>query len=334
VRRDGRPLRSAAVALAAIVLVAGAVGVASQVRAPAGADREGDRCRRPYTDASPWNARIPPSSEPDPEPWRPMPVLEESITSDPTQFTYPVYEVSASTPRVRVRVTGRWSDVTHGGERLRIEDQGTAELPLPDGVEPAAGADGQIILLDRRTGDEWGAWQLRREGDGWAISGGYHYNTRWSGVPPRDPNGLPFGSRGAGVTYLAGLVRPCEIARGRIDHALAFAYDSPTAGYVHPATKSDGRSRDPADVPEGTRIQLDPAIEGEDLVAAGCQGTCLVLARALQDYGMYVVDNGGRPKLLVEYAGTADWGKRLGEKTPSAIPLDGLRVVAPPPPGG
>jgi Bacterial Ig domain/Phytase len=73
--------------------------------------------------------------------------------------------------------------------------------------------------------------------------------------------------RRAGVPYLAGLVRACELARGRIEHALAFAYDFPTAEYVFPATKSDGNAWDgveddldshPGDVPEGTRLQLDP----------------------------------------------------------------------------
>ena len=48
----------------------------------------------------------------------------------------------------------------------------------------------------------------------WSAGNGYHYNTQWSGVPPTH-----FASRGAGVPYLTGLIRPCEIAQGQINHA-------------------------------------------------------------------------------------------------------------------
>ena len=104
-------------------------------------------------------------------------------------------------------------------------------MPIPAGAQAAAGSDAQIVIINRATGDEWGAYRLQGGAGGWHIQNGYHYNINWSGVPPSG-----FGSRGAGVTYLAGLVRPCEIARGRIDHALAFAYSSPGPTFVSPET--------------------------------------------------------------------------------------------------
>jgi hypothetical protein len=284
-------------------------------------------CRRPYTPGSPWNTPIGPRPAYHPRSAFHIGGLEGELTSDPTQYTYPVYNVTAATRRQSVQLSGIYSNVTARGRRLRILDEPTVRVPIPENALAAEGSDAQVILLDRKTGDEWGFWQLEREGDGWAATNGYHYNIRWDGVPPRDSSGDPFGSRGAGVPYLAGLVRPCEIARGRIDHALAFAYDAPTDANVYPATKSDGNGTDPRDVPEGSRLQLDPSLRRGELRRMGCNRPCLVIARALQRYGMYVIDNSGRAKVMLEYEATAGWGESIDDETVSPIPLDAFRLV-------
>ncbi len=290
----------------------------------AAADRS---CSRPYSSASPWNRPIRAGAPSDPASAARLDALDSRLTSDPTQYTYPVYRVTPATPRQRVSIRGVFSDVFAGGRRMRIRQGVTISIPIPAGAAAAAGSDAQIVIVKRSTGDEWGAWQLRRAGGGYSAENGYHYNTRWSAVPPRSQNGSPFGSRGAGVPYLAGLVRPCEIARGRIDHALAFAYDSPSARHVYPATKSDGQGRGPSALPEGTRLQLDPSMSRARIRAWGCRGPCLTTARALQRYGMYVIDNSGRPKVIFEYEGTAHWNGRVTARTVSPIPLSAFRVL-------
>jgi hypothetical protein len=256
-----------------------------------------------------------------------MRVLDSELSSDPTQYTYPVYPVSAGTPRRRLRIDGVFSDVRGGGRSLRIRQGVTVSVPVPAGAAGAAGSDSQIVILDPSTGDEWGAWQLRQAGNGYRAQNGYHYNTRWSGVPPRSPNGSPFGSRGAGVPYLAGLVRPCEIRRGLIAHALAFAYDSPSPRHVYPATKSDGQGRGPSALPEGTRLQLDPSLSRREIHRLGCRGACFVVARALQRYGMYVIDASGHPKVMFEYEGTARWRGTISARTVSPLPMTAFRVL-------
>jgi hypothetical protein len=285
----------------------------------AGRSREG--CRRPYDDTSPWNTPIPRGARVDGR------RLHGTLTSDPTQYTYPYYSAGEETPRRRLRVDGTWSDVTAGGRILQHRHGITVPVPVPAGAAPAMGSDAQIVIVDRRTGDEWGAWQLRRDGRGWRAENGYHYNVRWSGVPPRAADGTPFGSRGAGVPYLAGLVRRCEILRGRIDHALAFAYDSPSAAHVPPATKSDGTGSGPQARPEGTRLQLDPSLSRARLRRLGCTGPCLTIARALRRYGMYVIDGSGRPKVMLEYEGTARWRGAVRASTVSPLPLSAFRVL-------
>jgi hypothetical protein len=279
-------------------------------------------CPRPYSPSSPWNTPIGDNAR-----YAGALPVAGPLTSDPTQFTYPVYQAGPNTPRRSLHVDGVYSNVTAGGRALAVRQGVKVRVPIPNGARAAAGSDAQVVLIDPATGDEWGAWQLRREGNGWRAENAYHYNTRWSGVPPHAPGGRPFGSRGAGVPYLAGLVRPCEIARGRIDHALAFAYDSPSPQHRYPATKSDGTGRGRSALPEGTRLQLDPSLSAGRIRSWGCRQACLVVARALQRYGMFVIDSSGRPKVMFEYVGTARWGGQVHASTISPIPLRALRVV-------
>ena len=285
-------------------------------------------CWRPYSATSPWNRPIGRRPRYLSRSAAGIAGLDQALTSDPTQYTYPVYEVDESTPVVRLTVDRTWSNVTADGRRLEIATNVTVDVPIPRRAVAAAGSDAQIVIVDRGRGDEWGAWHLRRERDGWRAENAYHYNTRWSGVPPRAADGTPFGSRGAGLPYLAGLVRPCEIARRRIDHALAFAYDGPDARSVYPATKSDGVRAGGATLPEGARLQLDPSLSAARIRSWGCHGACLVVARALQRYGMYVIDNSGRPKIMFEYEATARWGGAISAQTVSPIKLSALRVLA------
>jgi ribosomal protein S28E/S33 len=284
------------------------------------------QCRRPYASWSPWNTPLVRPSY-DPRLDRKLVGLRDPLTSDPSQYTYPVYDVSAATPRRRVQVDGVYSNVHDGGRTIRLQHGGTFTLPLPTSAKPASGSDGQIVVVDPESGDEWGAWRFDPSGDNVEATNAYHYNTNWSGVPPRTAAGDPFGSRGAGVPYLAGLVRPCELEGGAIRHAVAFAYPYPSPAHVYPATKSDGIGPRDA-LPEGTRLQLDPTLTRDDLRARGCDDACITIARALQRYGMYVIDNGGRPKVMMEYEATANWDGLVTAGTVSPIPLADFRAVA------
>ena len=280
-----------------------------------GDDVSAAHCRAPYSPSSPWNTPIGRSPA-----YGARDAIRKAaigtLSSDPTQYTLPVYEVDSRARRVKVRLTGWYSDVSDEGRRLRTSRGVTVDIPLPEGAAPAAGSDAQIVVVDHRTGDEWGMWRAERAADGmWRAENAYHYSVKWDGVPPRSRDGRPFLSRGAGVPYLAGLVRPCELRQGRIEHALAFAYDHASPRYVHPATKSDGNGSVATDLPEGSRLQLDPTLRQRDIEAWGCRGPCLVIARALQRYGMYVIDNAGRPKVMLEYEGTARWGGIVTSET-------------------
>jgi hypothetical protein len=128
------------------------------------------------------------------------------------------------------------------------------------------------------------------------------------------------------VPYLAGLIRPWEVEAGRIEHALAFGYTlSRLDRCVWPASKTDGDDDRPDAIPQGARLRLDPAVDVNAI--AGLDAAGRVIARALQEYGMILIDNSGSNKIYVEDNLTADWGTRIVATTVGAIPVGSLQVL-------
>ena len=289
-----------------------------------GASNKGRLNRRPYSGDSPWNLRIGPDPVYDEFSNRLVENLRGPFGCDPTQYTYPVYDRPRKHKTVRtVLVWGVYSEVTGSGADLSVRKRTKVRLPLPSEPVPSRGTDSQLIVINPDTGDEWGFWRFQRLEDGsLRARNGNHYDVGWTGVPP-----IGFVSRGAGLPYLAGLIRPHEIRRGRIRHALAFGCRSPAALFVYPATKSDGDGG-PGALPEGARLQLNPSLSEEDFKRWGLDGTGRIIARALQEYGMILVDGSGHPKIYLEDERTADWKDLLDPETVSPIPYGAFRVLS------
>jgi hypothetical protein len=77
-----------------------------------------------------------------------------------------------------------------------------------------------------------------------------------------------------------------------LSHALVVSSNIAGPGFVGPATKSDGTNIAgvPTPIPEGYRIQLDPSIDVDAI--PGITPAERVIAKTLQTYGAYVVDQG------------------------------------------
>jgi hypothetical protein len=395
--RLGRAASGAIILLVAIGLLAWQ-NRSSGSRSSPGRDSGGRSadCYRPYSRQSPWNTPIPAGATSAPG-HQLIGTIAQPLSSDPTQYTYPVYESSRQQSLLPVYVESVMTSVTAPNKLHRSSAGTQLRIPIAPSARPAAGSDGHLILLDHSSHAEWGFWQFsvgvgrlaRRvpAGSGSAAApmpvenaqtkfsagteiaigpskrqveytrirsfpdsdrmifvhatrrghaagtrvwgatavNAYQYGTAWTGVPPRG-----FGSRGAGVPYLAGLVRRCEIARGQINHALAFAYPNTTTEFVYPARKSDGQAPPGKGMPEGARLQLDPSVRDRVIRTSwGCTNSCFTIAKALQRYGMYLVDSSGRPKILVEDQDTAHWRGPTGitSSTVSRIPVSGFKVL-------
>lgn len=287
---------------------------------------------RPYSDDSPWNTPISANPHYDTYSDQMIDTIKRknggAITSDPAQYSYPVYFVDQTTPR--------WDVPCLKNKCTIVSDSGVEkttmlkDVPIPADAQQSTGSDGQIIIIDKQTGAEYNLWQVQRTVNGWTASNASIYNVFWNGMPEN------YGSRGAGVPYFAGLVRPWEIAQGRIDHALAFGYPTPARDRcVAPASKTDGKSSLKYAIPEGARLQLDPKLTDADFDRMGLDRTGKIIARALQTYGMFLIDISGRPKIYVENLNDNPMTKQawddaalnLTSTTIAGIPVDAFHVL-------
>jgi hypothetical protein len=276
-------------------------------------------CERPYPDSSIWNV---------PLDWsiakiHPMNDLminaffktRDWIGADTSQYTPNVYWVSNDTPLVPVKLLkNRFRDAVDDKQLQYGQPAGVVWMPLPGEARPAEGTDGQLVVINVDTGEEWGLNKGSVNGEGnWSAGGIYRYHIENSGIPPEG-----FGQRGAGIGQLAGIVRRCEVERGHINHAVTLAYNYPCEpeiclqngwpASIPPFRKTDGRGRANYDIPEGTRLAIRPEISREEIIdaCAGIQG-CVVWALNMQEYGGFIVDNSDHPKTYAEGDATADW---------------------------
>jgi hypothetical protein len=108
---------------------------------------------------------------------------------------------------------------------------------------------------------------------------------------------------------LGGLIRVWELRSGSIRHALAMALWGTQigAGPIWPATSQDGPAEYCGHVHQGALVAIPPSVNISNLGLTTPDG--LVIARALQNYGAYLVDCGGGNVFYAEPA--ADGMKEL-----------------------
>jgi hypothetical protein len=166
---------------------------------------------------------------------------------------------------------------------------------IPDDAAPSPRSDAAMVIVDSSRNLTFEFWEARKDSQGNWIMG-------WGGVlcyhgrGNRNTGGCEtnqHGAVGSGMSRLAGLITREDIARGSINHAMVFATNiAKPVEFRYPATKTDGRNLAgvATPIPEGARIQLDPAAD-----ISGLTGYQRMVAEALKTYGAYVIDNGGAP---------------------------------------
>jgi hypothetical protein len=288
----------------------------------------------PFSPRSFWNTRVPADAAPTANSqtlvnsfnaqWRDNYGTVGINTDD---FSIPIYRVPANQVTVPVSVAdGCTADAG-------LQQQFSA-VPIPAEAQPANGTDHSLVIWQPSSNTEWELWQAQRAGDGsWsACWGGRLQNVSVEqGVFP-----FPYGVAASGLSYLAGAIKASELQAGKIDHALAVNVVHAAAdGQVAPANRTDGDSYGPDAIPEGTRFRLDPSV---DVTSLGLPKGGVAIARALQDYGMYVTDKSGAVVLMGESsapyvaAGKPDpYGEAFDEipayQVMAGIPWDKLQVV-------
>ena len=197
---------------------------------------------------------------------------------------------------------------------------------LPDGSCPSPDTDGLLAVV---------------QPDGWVLdvyagvvtSDRKVVSTMASWIDARgDGTGWWNGRRASMLPSFAGLIRDGEIASGRIPHALA-ALAPPSLlahAYTWPASSFDRDADYGGTVPMGTLLAIPASV---DITRLGLSPRGLVLARAMQDYGVYLVDRGGDGLTLLAELGNSEihWD-RQGTAPPDWMDLqiigDNLSRVA------
>lgn len=223
-------------------------------------------------------------------------LVRSTFTSTPsatTEFGTAVYRAKSTDPLCEVTFTENWG--TPWTEKIRVPSHA-----VPTGSR-SADPWGDHWLNVRYNGYQYDLW-IFNHWDGSLCTNGKQL-AHWGGKFPF-PGALldalsGGGGGGAGVSVAAGTPRRAEILNDSIDHALAFAVENAGPQHKYPANKSDGDCWGgvPSCVKEGQRFYLDVSDAQVNAIANPYQRA---IARAAQQYGMYVTDQTGGLNIPLE----------------------------------
>jgi hypothetical protein len=269
---------------------------------------------RPYGPSAPWN--IPVAKVPvHPESKKYADALWADFAGTIPElnfrkYTYSVYDANKATDTYVIKDLNGWGNLNG------------KTIPWNPAWLQNAGTDAQSIILDPASGKEWNLWQMVVDtsakqitiGNGNLCPGDYFANN-WDNNSTKCQ-----GSRGVGINYLAMLVRPWEIEKGVIEHALSMPIKG-TSGqfFVAPATKLEHPGKVGA-IPEGMRFALNVTYQEIDTFVNSLTGltdakkrTIKIILTAMKDYGWFVTDTSGGAHLQFEApeSAQAEW-ERIG----------------------
>ena len=181
----------------------------------------------------------------------------------------PYAVADATTPTVTVDGSGG------GSTAYRIPDDAT--------VEGGGRGDAHVLVVDPSACRLYELYKARRvRSQHWEVEAADTFDLRTHALsrgPSVDAAGLPI---------FPGLVRYEEVERGVIPHALRFTAHRTRAAFVWPARHFASSSTDERLPPMGQRFRLRASFD-----VSGFSREVRAILVALQDYGMFLADNGG-----------------------------------------
>ena len=200
-----------------------------------------------------------------------------------------MHEHSSPIPEVRQSLEQQWSDV-----------------PLPPDAESAdmnegAGRDKHLVVYQPETDTMWEFFYFKPDplqgNRPEAVYGGRMPNVSQNPGHFTDPPGSGYGATATSIPILAGLQTIDELLAGEINHVVQFIVPNVQEGFCRwPAQRTDGNQNwlygDA--LPEGIRFRL-PASMNLDAYEAekDMSDYGRMVAEAVQDYGMVLIDGGG-----------------------------------------
>jgi hypothetical protein len=270
---------------------------------------------RPYGPSAPWNipvANLP--VHPESKKYADALWADFLVGNIPElnfrKYTYAVYDATKATDMYVIKDRNNWGNLNG------------KTIPFNPGWLPNAGTDAQAVILDAASGKEWNLWDMAIDTSAKQITisngnlcPGDYLTNNWDNKATKCT-----GSRGVGINYLAMLVRPWEIEKGVIEHALSMPIIG-TSGqsYVAPATKLEHPGKVGA-IPEGMRFalnvtyaEIDTYLNSLGNISAAKKRALRIIFVALKDYGWFITDTAGGHALQFEApeSAQADW-ERIG----------------------
>jgi hypothetical protein len=257
-------------------------------------------CWRPYSDASPFNTPIPATeqaasdSQAIVERWMSFWADDHSYSpgfgvgyADTSEdYDHPIYFSKPTDPTYTVHCTesASWGPCAIEGAKVHI----------PSGARPAGGSDGHMAVLEQSSGWEYDFWQVQS-----IPPGGGTITASYGGKTSIGPGseGLGSAATAAGFGLAAGIIRPDELAAGKINHALLMVVKCTNGTSVWPAGSGSGRSCSSmglsnTDAPAmGQHFYLD--LSEAQIEALPQPAWAKTILRAMSEYGLYVGDTGG-----------------------------------------
>ena len=185
-------------------------------------------CWRPYSDASPFNQRIPADARVDPNSALMVKRLTDAGDPSPrragtadtsSDFFKPTYWASRSDPLVRLNGS---SSSPIDGEMIRV----------PQGARPAGGSDHHMTIV-QPDGWEYDLWNAQP-----VQNGVLNYDSGRSISVEGD--GLNSAATASRFGNMAGQVRAQELEEGHVNHALFMAASTIASNAVYPAALNPG----------------------------------------------------------------------------------------------
>ncbi len=167
-------------------------------------------------------------------------------------------------------------------------DPGPYPVPPYAPIEggPSSTGDRHVLVVDVDSWILYEMWDAQpvNGGASWTAGSGAIFNLNSDSLRPAGWTSAD----AAGLPILPGLVRYDEVAvHGAITHALRFTCPSTREAYVPPARHYASSDTSSALPPMGMRVRLKASVD-----ISGYSANVQVILRALQQYGMFVADNG------------------------------------------
>jgi hypothetical protein len=157
-------------------------------------------------------------------------------------------------------------------------------------VQEFGAGDRHVILVDPINNKLYELGEVYRKNGVWSASVAVNFDLNTNRARPKfwtsaDASGMPI---------FPSVIRFDEVERGQVNHAMRFTVEKSRRAFVHPASHFASQLTDRKFPAMGQRFRLKATAN-----LSGLSPHALAVAKGLQNYGMFVADNGGNWRLSV-----------------------------------